>query len=381
MKQWSSGLAFLGLSVLTVVLLTNADGSASPPSAAEPRIAFTSSRIAPQGVPVVELSVVNADGSEKRRLLETARSSPAHERRYPCSPGPCPVPYEPYELSSLPAWSPDGRWIAFVGMGDDANADVYVVGADGRGKRRLTRHPAVEGNPAWSPDGRKIAFTRRGPGFQIHTYVMDPDGSDQRRLTRNGGIHFSVAWSPNGQKLLFERPNSRHAGSAAAAARGEWPEELYIMNADGGGQRRLTRNPARDGGPVWSPDGRQIVFTRWAERQQIWVMNSDGSGQRNLTPARTVSFVPALSPDGRKIAFAGGSRVAFPNGIIVMNADGSKQRRLTQTGSFPAWSPDGRMIAFDRAGLHVMNADASGERKLTLRLMSFAWSPTLPKRS
>ena len=147
---------------------------------------------------VLELYVINADGSGSWRLLETARpSSPAAVQ---------------YELGWRPAWSPDGRTIAFVGMGDDGNVDVYVVGADGLGQQRLTRHPGVDGNPAWSPDGRKIAFTRRarewGAG-KTHIYVMNADGSGQRRLT-HGHVHFSVAWSPDGRKMLFERMNPRH---------------------------------------------------------------------------------------------------------------------------------------------------------------------------
>ncbi len=178
----------------------------------------------------VGLYVVNADGSGKRRLLETAHSDPA----------------VPYELGSNPAWSPDGRPIAFVQKGDDGNVDVSVVRADGHGRQRLTRHPAVDGSPAWSPDGRKIAFTRQGESSSQHQiYVMNADGSGQRRLTRNGYIHFSVAWSPDGQKMLFERPDRPHTEA----------EEIWIMNSDGSGQRRLTRNRARDGGPTGRPTG------------------------------------------------------------------------------------------------------------------------------
>ena len=117
------------------------------------------------------------------------------------------------------------------------------------------------------------------------------------------------------------------------------------MNADGSGQRKLTRNPARDGGPAWSPDGRRIAFA--SERNgtfEIYVMNADGSGQRSLTGA-SPAFGPEWSPDGRKIVF-------FSDGeIYAMNADGSEQRRLTRDpgNDFgPRWSPDGHMIAFER---------------------------------
>jgi TolB protein len=381
LSTWASRLALLGASVLTGALVVSiddgsaSDGAVSLASATPSKIAFIRTTTDPGGEVRLELYVFNADRSGSWRL-ETARLTP------PAG--------EPYELATGggnpgPVWSPDGRTIAFVGMGDDGNVDVYVVGADGLGQQRLTHHPGVDANPAWSSDGRKIAFTRRarewGAG-KTHIYVMNADGSRQRRLTE-GYVHFSVAWSPDGQKMLFERPNPRHPWGPVP---GDFAEDLHSINADGSGQRRLTSNPARDKDPVWSPDGRQIAFPR---EHDLWLMNPDGSGQRSLTPAAHLwSGGAAWSPDGRKLALTRRARKWGAGGsahVYVMNADGSEPRRLTQRGGSPAWSPDGRKIAFDGGhryrmdptpphGIFVMNADGSEQRKLTQSGGSPAWS-------
>jgi len=221
-------------------------------------------------------------------------------------------------LSGSPAWSPDGRRIAFA-SDRDGNFEVYVVNADGSGQRNLTRKPGFDSDPVWSPDGRKIAFVRTnsdgdGPARGHELYLMNADGSGQRMLARGR----APAWSPDGRKIAFR---SARDGNG----------EVYVVNADGSGLQRLTRNPQSDGGPLWSPDGRKILFERSGHgNTEIYVMNADGSGQRNLTrtptPARDTS--PAWSPDGRKIVFVSNRD---DNGeIYVMNADGSEQRKLTQ---------------------------------------------------
>jgi Tol biopolymer transport system component len=178
------------------------------------------------------------------------------------------------------AWSPDGRKLAFLrGRGcNDFTFSLYVVRSDGSGLRDLTSKlgalncgggsPASD--PAWSPDGRKLAFVRLNAGFGEPIYVVKADGSGLRRLTRSSALDADPTWSPDGRKLAFV--SARDGNS-----------EVYVMNADGSGQRSLTRNPAFDANPAWSPDGRKIVFVSNRDGGYgIYVMNADGSGQQRL---------------------------------------------------------------------------------------------------
>jgi Tol biopolymer transport system component len=233
----------------------------------------------------------------------------------------------PKGFYDAPVWSPDGTRIAFVRYrGDDA--DVYVANADGSGLRKLAHALAYDPNPlgagkgpsaspAWSPDGRKIAFVSNRSGSD-DIWVVDAEGGGLVNLTRSRGSGRPV-WSPNGRLIAFRSDRDGNG-------------EVYVMNADGSGVKRLTRNPASDGGPVWSPDGRKILFVRFRRgNSDIYVMNRDGSGQRNLTPgvrpARTAyDGAPVWSPSGRLIAFV--SERDKRRKVYVMTADGSDQAAL-----------------------------------------------------
>ena len=239
-----------------------------------------------------------------------------------------------------PVWSPDGRRIAFLSR-RDGNKELYVMNADGSGQRRLTRDASISATPAWSPDGRTLAFESVRNGT-TGVYVVNADGGGQRRLARNG---HAPAWSPDGRTIaFFGGPN------------------IYLMNADGSEHRRLTKPVVggRQRSLAWSPDGRNLAFLSQSGCGDfcfsLYVVGSDGSGLRNVTselvsrgPGRGPASDPAWSPDGRKLAFV---RLSADLGepIYVVNADGSGLRNLTPKPvgihSGPVWSPDGRKLAF-----------------------------------
>src|SRR3990172_7903173 len=146
--------------------------------------------------------------------------------------------------------------------------------------------------------------------------------------------------------------------------------EIYVMNADGTSQTRLTNNPASDINPSWSHDGTKIAFESTRDgNDQIYVMNADGTSQTNISDNLANDVSPSWSPDGTKIVFV--STRDGNNEIYVMNSDGSSQTRITtNTASYPSRSPDGTKIVFVSTGngnneIYVMNADGTGQTNIS----------------
>jgi TolB protein len=214
----------------------------------------------------------------------------------------------------------------------------------------------MPGAATFSGANGKIAYSAWDGVGSPKIWVMNADGSGQTKLTNYSDD--GPAWSANGQKIAFY---SFRDGNA----------EIYVMNADGSGQTRLTNNAAREDCPAWSPDGQKIAFT--SDRNgpnQIYVMNADGSQEQRLTTTAQGNSYPAWSPNGQKIAFTSSRDGNWE--IYVMNADGTNQQRITNNSredSHPKWAPDGQKIVFDSrdtsADIYTINADGSGENRLT----------------
>jgi Tol biopolymer transport system component/polyisoprenoid-binding protein YceI len=189
------------------------------------------------------------------------------------SPRPKQLTDESFTATLWPAWSPDGSKLAFTRSEGDSSA-IWVMNANGRNPRALTEDDLVEQEtftpdefPAWSPDGGRIAYTSFLPDGNDDIFVMNADGSGQTRLTSGPEYDSDPAWSPDGERIAFSRDG-----------------DIYTMGPDGSGLRRLTRGSARDGAPAWSRDGRWLAFARADERgttfagpSRIIVMRANGS--------------------------------------------------------------------------------------------------------
>lgn len=277
--------------------------------------------------------------------------------------------------------------------------DVFTIGADGRGAKRILGAPVIEEQPVWSPDGRRIAFARsaRG-GHPTEIWTTGPGGEDLQQVTRYKDIAAAPSWTPDGRIVFFTTKDFPAPSSPDAPPP---PAELYSITADGSDARRLTADRSIQTDPDVSPIDGTIAFAQWravAGRPGVHdiglsAFRPDGSARRTLAPISAFrdAINPSWSPDGRRIVFelisatprgnTGGSR--RQSDIATMNADGSDVRRLTRTPaleSVPVWSPDGDLIAFtsDRHKkrgkrernsrdfeLYVMRADGTAMRRIT----------------
>ncbi len=270
--------------------------------------------------------------------------------------------------------SPD---IAFVSSRDGDYA-IFTMAADGGGEHRLTQAGGeadaddlfFQIEPAWSPDGTKIAFAS-GRSGSSDVYVMNADGTGTRRLTSTGQNDTHPTWSSSGQRIAFARDG-----------------DIYTVAADRSDPRRISDVLVEESDPAWSPDGAWIAYVRRTPGtpvRNVWVMRPDGSGRRALTRQNGRAFTPAWSPDSRRIAFTTNADGDLYE-LFTIGVDGKGLRRVSPTtgDNFePSWSPDGAKIAYQEAGaIFTIELGGGDVEKLTENSTndsSPAWNPRPPE--
>ena len=222
---------------------------------------------------------------------------------------------------------------------------------------------------ALAAQNSRIVFSSTRHGH-TEIYVMDADGGNQERLTNNTADDDYPTWSPDRTKIAFV--SDRNRGLL----------QIYVMDAHGKHAIRLTDGLWKKGDLDWSPDGRKIAFTSWnGQKPNVSVMDADGNNAFKLTDGQD----PSWSPYGRRIAFVTGRDLK--DQVCVIGVDGNGLKRVTRdiaVKGTPAWSPDGKRIAYmallqERTfQIYVVGADGRNRKRLTHKQehhMDPSWSP------
>lgn len=240
-----------------------------------------------------------------------------------------PIPIK--ESIGFPRYSPDARFLALIGEDATGKEDLFVSDPLGRNPRAIAPSPGQrEGAPAWTPDGTRIAFASdRDGNWEI--YDVGPDGAGLRRLTNDPAEDLAPVYAPDGRTIVF------------ASDRGGGDDlHLFSMNVDGTGARRITSG-ALEAAPDFSPDGKRIAYvSQTSGEADIWVADADGSNARPVSAEPGIfEYTPRWSPDGTWIAYERYGK-EYPD-LFLIRSDGSGRRRVTDTGSYagaPAWRPE-----------------------------------------
>jgi Tol biopolymer transport system component len=251
------------------------------------------------------------------------------------------------DTSALPCSSGKAGRMAFVSRQSSVN-HIYLMDVDASGlgsnPARLTHDEEAEDYPSWSPDGKRLVYQRGFNGAAI--YVINADGTGEQRLSPTPGFDVTPSWSPDGARIVYAR--------LYAAPQPNMPPrtDIRVMNADGTGDHAILANTVFSVEPRWSVNG-QLVFMSLmnGSELEIYVMNVDGTGLRQLTSAAD-NGDPVWSPDGTRITFGSDREGGNKLNIFVMNADGSQQKQLTHfevphEAGDTNWSSDGKRIAFE----------------------------------
>lgn len=239
-----------------------------------------------------------------------------------------------------PAWSPDGRMLAFV-VGKNApssrditsKVDLYVSTAAGRRPRRLTRQASRVGAVAWSPQGKRLVFVKAAKGSGSSLWIVGVDGGTARRVT-HGSTDLEPSWAPNGGTIGFLRVDTT-----------TFQGGIWVVRPDGSGLHRILSRLKNIGEPVWSPDGSRLLVH---DSRTMYSVRPDGRDRRTIARLSAdprgarEDPQPAWSPDGRWVVFCQlRNKGVEGSDIWIVRADGTGLRRVTQSTGVdtdPSWA-------------------------------------------
>lgn len=246
----------------------------------------------------------------------------------------------------FPAWSPDGSKIAYVKsrfVGGTRVSDIFVINANGSGERQLT-NSGSDTQPTWSPDGSRIAFISRRDGA-ASLYVMNAGGTDQTRVTHSGRAESQPVWAPSGNKIVLQR--NMAPGNM----------DIIVVDVSTGGETNVSNNSADDREPTWALNGTRVLYRsdRVGGVWQLYSVAPDGSDNKSHLWGTAIGYnitVGSWSPDGQWLVFEldeGGPRRIFLRGMganpvdyIEIEPDAGVDRRT------PKWAPAGDKILYLR---------------------------------
>ncbi|MGE5238912.1 MAG: hypothetical protein ACM3ON_08930 [Chloroflexota bacterium] len=216
--------------------------------------------------------------------------------------------------------------------------DIFAAQADGSGLKRITDNPKYDAEPVISHDGTQIVFgSQREGDFDI--YVMNSDGSNVRRLTDRVGYDGGPWFSPDGSRIVWrawypetEEDKAKWRDCMENDYILPFPLDLWVMGADGSNKKRVLHNGATNFAPSWHPDGKRIVFSsnmddwrddikKFGHNFELYIINADGTGLERLTYNNVFDSFPMFSHDGKKIVFASNRNPEKPRATDIFIAD------------------------------------------------------------